>query len=34
IKGKGGSFMEGNKGWHGVAPNEEDLKKALKELDS
>jgi transketolase len=34
IKGKGVSFMEGNKGWHGVAPNEEDLKKALKELDS
>ena len=34
IKGKGVSFMEGNKGWHGVAPNEEDLKKALKELDN
>jgi transketolase len=34
IKGKGVSFMEGNKGWHGVAPNEEDLKKALKELDT
>ncbi len=32
IKGKGVSFMEGNKGWHGVAPSEEDLKKALKEL--
>ena len=34
IKGKGVSFMEGNKGWHGVAPNEQDLKKALKELDN
>ena len=33
IKGKGVSFMEGNKGWHGVAPNEEDLNKALKELE-
>jgi transketolase len=33
IKGKGVSFMEGNKGWHGVAPNEEDLSKALKELE-
>jgi transketolase len=34
VKGKGVSFMEGNKGWHGVAPSEEDLKKALKELDN
>ena len=34
IKGKGVSFMEGNKGWHGVAPNEEELNKALKELES
>jgi transketolase len=33
IKGKGVSFMEGNKDWHGVAPNEEDLNKALKELE-
>ena len=33
IKGKGVSFMEGNKGWHGVAPKEEDLNKALKELE-
>ena len=34
IKGKGVSFMEGEKGWHGVAPNEEDLNKALNELET
>jgi len=33
IKGKGVSFMEGDKGWHGVAPNEEDFNKASKELE-
>jgi len=33
IKGKGVSFMEGKTSWHGVAPNEDDLKKALKELE-
>ena len=33
IKGKGVSFMEGNKNWHGVAPSEDDLNKALKELE-
>lgn len=33
IKGKGVSFMEGKTSWHGVAPNEEDLNKALKELE-
>jgi transketolase len=32
IKGKGVSFMENNPAWHGVAPNEEQLKKALAEL--
>ena len=32
IKGKGVSFMENNAAWHGVAPNEEQLKKALAEL--
>ncbi len=32
IKGKGVSFMEGQTGWHGVAPSDEDLAKALKEL--
>jgi hypothetical protein len=25
--------MEGDKGWHGVAPNEEDFNRALKELE-
>lgn len=32
IKGKGVSFMEDKIGWHGVAPNAEELKKALDEL--
>lgn len=32
IKGKGVSFMEDNVAWHGVAPKDEDLKKALAEL--
>lgn len=32
IKGKGVSFMEGKIEWHGVAPNKEQLEKALKEL--
>jgi len=25
--------MEGNKSWHGVAPSEDDLNKALTELE-
>lgn len=32
IKGKGVSFMEDQVGWHGKAPNEEELKLALQEL--
>lgn len=32
IKGKGVSFMEGKTAWHGVAPSDEDFKKAIKEL--
>ncbi|WP_457611775.1 transketolase [Methanocaldococcus sp.] len=32
IKGKGVSFMENNVSFHGKAPNEEQLKQALKEL--
>ncbi len=32
IKGKGVSFMENNAGWHGKAPNNEQLEAALKEL--
>ncbi|OGK56608.1 transketolase [Candidatus Roizmanbacteria bacterium RIFCSPLOWO2_02_FULL_38_10] len=31
-KGKGVSFMENKAGWHGKAPNDEELYKALKEL--
>ena len=33
IKGKGVSFMENNAGWHGKAPNDEELQKALDELN-
>ena len=33
IKGKGVSFMEGKTAWHGVAPGDEDLERALKELE-
>ena len=32
IKGKGVSFMEGNKSWHGKAPDDEKLKEALEVL--
>lgn len=32
IKGKGVSFMENAAGWHGKAPNDEELARALKEL--
>lgn len=32
VKGKGVSFMEGNKAWHGKAPNDDQLKEALAEL--
>ena len=34
IKGKGVSFMENNAGWHGKAPNDEQLKNALEELNA
>lgn len=33
VKGKGVSFMEGKTAWHGVAPGDEDLERALKELE-
>ena len=33
IKGKGVSFMEDQAGWHGKAPNEEEYKKAMAELE-
>ncbi len=32
VKGKGVSFMENQAGWHGKAPSDEELKKALEEL--
>ncbi|MFR4764282.1 MAG: hypothetical protein ACLT9V_07145 [Anaerococcus obesiensis] len=32
VKGKGVSFMENNPGWHGNAPSDSDLEKALAEL--
>jgi len=32
IKGKGVSFMENQPGWHGRAPNIQELEKALAEL--
>src|SRR5271157_2064341 len=32
VKGKGVSFMEDQAGWHGKAPNYEELTKGLKEL--
>ena len=32
IKGKGVSFMEGNKAYHGKAPSEENFNKAMEEL--
>ena len=34
IKGKGISYMENQVGWHGKAPNEEQYKLAMKELES
>ena len=33
IKGKGVSYMEGDYGWHGKAPNEEEFNIAMKELN-
>ena len=33
-KGKGVSFMENQAGWHGKAPNDEQLQLALEELDN
>jgi transketolase len=32
IMGKGVDFMENDHNWHGVAPNDEQLKKALEQL--
>ena len=33
VKGKGVSFMENNVGWHGKAPNDEEYKVAMEELE-
>ncbi len=33
IKGKGCSFMEGQVDWHGKAPTQEELERALREFD-
>lgn len=33
VKGKGVSFMENNAGWHGKAPNDDELKTALEDLE-
>ena len=33
IKGKGVSFMENKAGWHGKAPNEEEYKQAIADLE-
>ena len=34
IKGKGVSFMENKVDWHGVAPNQDQVEEALKELEN
>ncbi len=34
VKGKGVSFMEDQAGWHGKAPNEEQCRTALEELEA
>lgn len=33
VKGKGVSFMENQVGWHGTAPNDEQFKQAMEELE-
>ena len=34
VKGKGVSFMENQVGWHGVAPNDEQYRQAMAELET
>ena len=34
VKGKGVSFMENQVGWHGKAPDDEQLARALSELEA
>lgn len=33
VKGKGVSFMENKAAWHGSAPNEEEYRTAVQELE-
>ena len=33
IKGKGVSYMEGQVGWHGKAPNDDEYKIAMEDLE-
>ena len=33
VKGKGVSYMEDQAGWHGKAPNDEEYKIAMEELE-
>ena len=33
LKGKGVSYMEGNAGWHGKAPNDEEYATAMADLE-
>jgi transketolase len=33
VKGKGVSFMENQAGWHGKAPNDDEYKQAMEELE-
>lgn len=34
VKGKGVSFMENQAGWHGKAPNDEQMKQAIAEIEA
>ena len=34
VKGKGVSYMENQCGWHGTAPNDEQYKQAMEELNA
>ena len=34
LKGKGVSYMEGQVGWHGKAPNDEQYEQAMAELEA
>ena len=34
VKGKGVSFMEGQVGWHGKAPNDEQFEQGMAELEA